>query len=91
MAIVHCFISAGSEVEVKEQKIQTEINETVAGQKHVQTGSVTSPLTSISRSSVYTFQFGTAILLWPFSSESFCLKQLTNLAGNLTMKTHSAE
>ena len=51
---IHCFTSAGWEVEVKDQQIQTEISETVAGQKHMQTGSVTSPPTSMCWSSVYT-------------------------------------
>ena len=44
---IHCFTSAGSEVEVKDQQIQTEISETAAEHKHVQAGSVTSPPTSM--------------------------------------------
>jgi len=42
---------------VKDQQIQTEISEIVAEHKHVQTGSVTSPPTSICWSSAYIFQF----------------------------------
>jgi len=38
--------------------------QTVAGQKHVQTGSVTSPPSSICWSSVYTFQFVTATVYY---------------------------
>jgi len=51
---VHCFTSAGSEVEVKDQQIQTEISETAAEHKHMQAGSVTSPPTSMCWSGVYT-------------------------------------
>jgi len=40
MAIIHCFTSAGSEVEVKDQKIQTEISETVAGQSMCKQGAL---------------------------------------------------